>query len=171
MKLKFLNLRNLIPVIITGLILSSCNKDSTPSNDLVGTWTMKTTTFSVMIGNKTFTQYLIDELGLTAAEAQTYNTLLITALQQTYTGTIIIKPDNTYTATMGGETDTGTWSLSSDSKKLTIDSSTDDPITFDVIDLTSSLLHLQAKESETDDLNGDDVPETLTITIDLTFSK
>jgi hypothetical protein len=132
---------------------------------------MKTTTFSVMIGNKTFTQYLIDELGLTAAEAQTYNTLFNTALQQTYTGTIIIKPDNTYTATMGGETDTGTWSLSSDSKKLTIDSSTDDPITFDVIDLTSSLLHLQAKESETDDLNGDDVPETLTITIDLTFSK
>ena len=57
-----------------------------------------------------------------------------------------MKSDNTYTATLGGEADSGTWSLSSDGKKLTIDSSTEEPMILDVIELTSSRLHLQGTD-------------------------
>jgi hypothetical protein len=42
---------------------------------------------------------------------------------------------------------------------------------FDVSELTSSLLRLKATESETDDFNGDEIPDTMTYSIDLTFSN
>jgi hypothetical protein len=171
MKMKFLNLRNFIPVIITGLILSSCSKDSTPAEDIVGTWTTESAAFTATIDGKTMTQYFIDELGLTAAEAQQYTALFNAMLQQSFTGTMQIKSDNTYTATLGGEPDDGTWSLSSDGKKLTIDSSTEEPMILDVIELTSSRIHLQGTETETEDLNADAIPETIIVTVDLTFTK
>jgi hypothetical protein len=171
MKAKFLNLRHFIPVIITGLILSSCSKDSTPADDLVGTWTSGTATFTAMINGKTITQYFIDDLGLTAAEAQQATTLFNAQMQQSFSGTIQLKSDHTYTATMGGEADTGTWSLSSDGKKLTIDSSTDVPLVADVVELTSSKLHLQGTETQTEDLNDDGTNETIIVTVDLTFTK
>ena len=169
--MNFLNLRNFIPVIITGLILSSCSKDSTPAEDIVGTWTMESATFTATINGKTMTQYFIDELGLTATEAQQYTDLFNNAMQQSFTGTMQIKSDNTYTATLGGEPDDGTWSLSSDGKKLTIDSSTEEPMILDVIELTSSKIHLQGTDTETEDLNDDGTPETITVTVDLTFTK
>jgi hypothetical protein len=171
MKAKFLNLRNFIPVIITGLILSSCSKDSTPADDLIGTWTIESATFTAMVGSKTLAQYLIDELALTAAEAQQFTDLFNQQMQQSFTGTFQMKSDNTYSSTLGGTPDTGTWSLSSDNKKLTIDSSTDSPTILDVIELTSSTLHLRGTDSETEDLNDDGSPETITVTIDLIFTK
>lgn len=171
MKTKFLSLRNFIPVIITGLILSSCSKDSTPADDLVGTWTTQSATLTAMVGSKTLIQYFIDELALTATEAQQFNDLFNQQMQQAFTGTIQMKSDNTYTSTLGGESDTGTWSLSSDNKKLTIDSSTESPQIMDVIQLTSSTLHLRGTDTQTEDLNDDGTPETIIATIDLTLTK
>lgn len=169
--MKFLKLRNFIPVIITGLILSSCSKDSTPAETIVGTWTMGSATFTAMVNGKAMKQYFMDDLGLSSAEAQQYTDLFTATLQQSFTGTMTIKSDNTYTATLGGEPDDGTWSLSSDGKKLTIDSSTELPVILDVIELTSSKIHLQGTDTETDDLNDDGTPETITVTMDLTFTK
>jgi hypothetical protein len=117
------------------------------------------------------TQYFIDVMGLSSTEAAQAIALFNTTLQQSFTGTIQMKSDNTYTDTMGGGTDTGTWSLSSDNKKLTIDSSTEAPVILDVIELTSSKLHLKGTETETDDLNGDSTPETIIVNIDLTLTK
>jgi hypothetical protein len=172
MKEKFFNLRIFIPVIIIGLILSSCSKDSTPSptDNLIGTWTTSSATFTATIDGKTMTQYFID-MGLSAAQAQQYTALFNATVQQSFTGTITMKSDNTYTSDMGGETDTGTWSLSSDGKMLTIDPSTDVPMIADVVELTSSTLHLQGNETETDDLNDDGTDETIIVTVDLTFTK
>jgi len=171
MKMNFLNLRNFILVFLTGLILSACSKDVTPADNLIGTWTAETSTFTAMVGNKTLAQYFIDVMGLTAAEAQQFTDLFNQGMQQSFTGTIQIKSDGTYTSSMGGTADTGTWSLSSDSKKLTIDSSTDDAMTLDVIELTSSKLHLNVSESSSEDLNSDGTMETITISIDVTFTK
>jgi hypothetical protein len=171
MRVKFINLRNLIPVIISGLILSSCSKDSTPADNMIGTWTMQSATFNAMIGTKTLTQYLIDDLGFTATDAQQFMIQYNAGMQQAFTGTIQLKSDHTYTSTLGGETDTGTWSLSSDEKKLTIDSSSLEPMILDVIELTSSILHLQGVEYQFADLNNDGTQETVTVTVDLTLKK
>jgi hypothetical protein len=171
MKMNYLNLRNFILVFFTGLILSACSKDETPTDKLIGTWTAGSSTFTAMVGNKTLTQYFTDVMGLTAAEAQQVTDLFDQSIQQSFTGTIQIKSDGTYTSSMGGTPDTGTWSLSSDGKKLTIDSSTEAPTTFDVIELTSSKLHLNISESSSEDLNSDGTLETITISVDVTFTK
>jgi hypothetical protein len=171
MKMNLLNLRIFLLVFLTGLILSNCKKDETPTDNLIGTWTSGTTTFTVMVGTKTLTQYFTDIMGLNATEAQQFTNLFNQELQQSFSGTIQIKSDGKYTSTIGGNNDTGTWSLSSDSKKLTIDSSTGDPMIFDVIELTSSKLHLKISESSSEDLNGDDIPETMTVSVDMTFTK
>jgi hypothetical protein len=124
-----------------------------------------------MVGSKTLTQYFIDVMGLTAEEAQTYADLFDQALKQSFTGTITVKADNTYTSNMGGSPDSGTWSLNSDRTKLTVTSATDGPMTFDVVELTSSKMHLHALETTTEDLNGDSTPETLTVEVDVNFTK
>ena len=58
-------------------------------------------------------------------------------LAMQFTGTIEINADNTYEADMGGESDSGTWSLSADNEKLTIDSDTEPPMIFDLIEISS----------------------------------
>jgi hypothetical protein len=170
-KVKIFNLRHFFSVIIAGLILWSCSEDPTPEEKIVGNWTTESATFTAMVGNKTITQYLIDEVGLTEAQAQSFMVLFNSELQQSFTGTMQIKPDYTYTATLGGEADDGTWSLSSDEKKLTIDSSTEEPMILDVIELTSSRIHLRGTQTIAEDLNDDSTFETITLTVDLTFTK
>jgi hypothetical protein len=117
------------------------------------------------------TQYLIDDMGLTSIEALLYIALFNAKIQQSFTGTIQMKSDNTYTSDLGGSTDTGTWSLSSDGKKLTTDLGSGVPASLDVIELTSSKLHLNGKVTVTEDLNGDNTPETIIVTVDLTLTK
>lgn len=170
MKVKFL-LRNIVPLIITGLILSSCSKDSAPDDDLIGTWTMGSVTYNAKVGTKVLSQYLIEDAGYTTDEVQIFTALLNQQIQQNFTGTIQMKSDHTFTSTMNGISGTGTWSLSSDRKKLTIVSNPDPPVILDVIELTSSKLHLQGTETEPVDLNDDGTDEIITVTIDLNLTK
>jgi hypothetical protein len=171
MKMKILKLRNLFLVLMTGIILSACTKDEAAKVDLVGTWTAGTPTITIMIGTKTLMQYFTDVLGLSPTEAAQYNNLFTTGIQEGFTGTIQFKSDNTFTTNMGGEPDSGTWSLSDDGNKLTVDPATDVPMTFDIIELTANKLRFKMVESSSDDLNGDEIPETMTITIELSFTR
>lgn len=171
MKLKKLSIGICSIVLITVLILSSCKKDPTPADNIIGTWTAGTPSFTAMVGSKTLTQYFIDVLGLSPTEAQQFTTLFNQSIQQSFTGTIQFKSDGTYTANLGGSPDSGTWTLSADGLKLTIDPSTDLPTTFDIVELTSSKLRFSITESDSQDLNDDGTMETITISIDLTFTK
>ena len=108
---------------------------------------------------------------MSSSEAQTYANMVNTMAAQGFTGTLQIKSDGTYTATFGGETDTGTWSLSEDGKTLTVDSNTDDPQTIKVAELTSNKLSLQMTETENADLNEDGTDETMTMNITLNFTR
>ena len=171
MKNKLINLSGIILVLFAGLFITSCSKDSDPAADLVGTWTFSNATFDAKVGTKTLTQYLMDDLGLTQAQAQQMMVLFTAQMQQAFTGTIEMKSDNTYTATIGGESDSGTWSLSADNTKLTIDSDTDSPVIFDILELTSHKVVLKGTESVEEDLNDDSVPETITVTIEMTLTK
>jgi hypothetical protein len=110
-------------------------------------------------------------MGLTASDAQLYTSIFNATLQQAFTGTIKVNADKTYTSDLGGTTDSGTWFLSADGKKLTIDSTTDPPMVFDVVKLTANELQLHSSETGTEDLNGDNTPETITIDITLKFTK
>ncbi len=171
MKTNLLFIRNLTLVIFAGIILSSCKKDETSSNDIVGTWTSGTATYTATVGDKSLNQYLMDDLGLTTFEAQAYEAAFNQFTQQSLAGSIELKKDGSYTSTLGGSNDSGTWSLSDNGKTLTIDSDTDAPLTFNVVSLTSDKLHVTYTETQSEDLNEDGTPETVTIDIDLTFNK
>jgi hypothetical protein len=172
MKKHLSNSRNLILVFIIGLTLISCTKkDKTATDNLVGTWTSGTPVLTITVGTRTLLQYFTDVMGLSASQAQIYVTTVNMSIAQSFTGTFTAKSDNTYTSNIGGEADSGTWALSADGKKLTIDSATSSPEIYDVVELTANKLTLSISQSESDDLNGDNIPETINYTIQLVFTK
>ena len=171
MKMKPLFQKSFFLVLLTGLIFSSCKKDETKTEDIVGTWTAGTTTFTAMVGDMTLNDYFIDVMGLTQEEADSYTALYEMILEQAFTGTMTMKSNNTYTSNLGGTADSGTWSLNSDESELTITSTIDGPTTLDVIELTSSKLRLQTSEITQEDLNMDGTDENITVTVDVTFTK
>jgi hypothetical protein len=172
MKTNVLKLKNLALVIVIGLVLSGCSKkDSATTDNLVGTWTAGEVTFDAKVGDMTLTQYFTDVAGYTATEAAQYTALFNAFLQQSFVGTLQIKSDGTYTATLGGSGDSGTWSLSDDGKTLTINSSSDVPMDVEIVELTSNTLKVRMTGTQSEDLNGDDVNETITISADITFTR
>jgi hypothetical protein len=167
-----MNIRIICFVLIAGLAITSCKKDSSSTVTLAGgTWTAGTPTFTAMVGTKTLTQYYTDVMGLNATQAAQYTAIFNLALMQTFTGTIQFKSDNTYTATLGGTPDSGTWSLSADAKKLTIDSNTEPPETLDVTQLTSNKLTVSLTDNTSEDLNSDGTPETMTVSVTIPFTR
>ena len=172
MKTNFMNLRIFALIILTGLILSSCSKkDKSSTDNLIGTWTFGTYTYTATVGDMTLAQYFTDVMGLSDIETQQYTALFNVMLQQELSGTIQMKSDGTYISNIGGSPDSGTWILSADGKTLTIDPTTDVPVTIDIIELTSNTLHAQMTQSIVEDLNNDQVDETILVKIDITFSK
>ena len=171
MKMKPLFQKSFFLVLLTGLIFSSCKKDETKTEDIVGTWTAGTTTFTAMVGDMTLNDYFIDVMGLTQEEADSYTALYEMILEQAFTGTMTMKSNNTYTSDLGGTADSGTWSLNSDESELTITSNIDGPTTLEVIELTSSKLRLYTSEITQEDLDGDGTDENITVTVDVTFTK
>jgi len=171
MKIMLSNPKKLLLVLITGLILTGCSKDS-KDDILVGIWTMENGTFTAMAGTQTLVQYLMTHFGLNAPDAQAADAFFTTTIEQSFSGTIQLKSDNTYRSDLGGESDSGTWSLSDDRKKLTITSTVDGPTTMDVIELTSSRLHLRGTEIRNVDFDTDGSYETnLSVVYDLIFNK
>ena len=172
MKMKLLNLRIFILVLMAGLILQACTKEDEdkPSDLIVGTWTATTPTIAITVNSQTLVQYYTSE-GLSTADAQAAAAMVNAMVAQGFTGTLQVKSDGTYVANFGGEADAGTWSLSEDGKTLTIDSNTDVAMTISIVELTSSKLSLQTTETESADLNDDGTEETMTMNITLNFSK
>jgi hypothetical protein len=176
MKASILIVRSFILVLITGLIFTSCKKDpgpdkQTPTEDIVGTWTSGTSTLSIMVGTKTLTQYFVEVMELTAEEAQMSSEFFDQAIKEAFTGTIQFKADKTFVSNLGGITESGTWSINSDKSKLTMSSAEEGSVSYDVLELSASKLHLKAIQSSDEDLNQDGTPETIIATIELNFSK
>ncbi len=171
MKTNFGLFRILTLVILTGSLLPSCKKSETPTKDIVGTWTSGTITYTAMVGNEPLNQWLLNDSGLSTVEAQTYAAIFDQATQHALAGTIEVKKDGTYTSTLGGSSDSGTWSMSSDGKTLTVDSNSQAPVTLNVVELTSNKLHVTFVETDNSDLNGDGTDEAITINADIIFNK
>ena len=171
MKRTSMNITVICVVLIAGLAITSCKKDSSSVTLAGATWTAGTPIFTAMVGTKTLTQYYTDVVGLTADQALQYTAIVNLALMQSFTGTIQFKSDNTYTANLGGTPDSGTWSLSADGKKLTIDSNTEAPQTLDVTVLTSNKLTVSLTDNTSEDLNSDGTPETLTVSVSIPFTR
>jgi len=147
------------------LLLGNCSEDGDPkpSDLIIGNWMLSTVNVSVKIGSQSLVDYFMAQ-GLTASEAQLYSTQ-ITDTFKDVDGNLDIKKGGSYSTTSGGITDTGTWELTSDGKKLTMDKGTADAIVFTVTTLTSAALNLTADQSET--ATG----LTITVHFEMAFTK
>jgi hypothetical protein len=123
------------------------------------------------IDNKSLIQYLIDELGLPQSEAEARQDLNDASLGQYYAGTIELKENKTYEAYMGGDISDGTWSMSSDGKTLLMNESTSDEQLVNIVSLTSSSMHVNMTQSESDDFNEDGIDEEMIIEVDMLLNK
>lgn len=167
---KLMNFKSLLLLPVFVIFMASCEKDKdggSNANDIVGNWTITKSEMSVTVNGIDFVQYLINELGLSQSEAEAYEELFFSEI----TGTVNIKSDGTYEANFEGEITTGTWELSSDNKKITMDKGTEDEMVMNVESLSSSKLVLSYEESETDDMNSDGTDDTILAKVKLTFSK
>ena len=96
MKSTSMNIKIICVVLIAGLAVTSCKKDSNTVTLAGATWTAGTPTFTSMVGTKTLAQYYTDVMGLTAVQAAQYSAIVNVALMQSFTGTIrffFIHPD------------------------------------------------------------------------------
>lgn len=157
---------------LTLFTLISCDKDKDGnggSSDLVGIWTVTSSSFEITINNVDVIDYLMAAMELTEEEAEMFVDMFFSDMGMT--GTIEFKSDGTYITKSDGETDTGTWKLSSDKKTLTMDDGTADEVNATVVSLTSSKLVVEFTESESDDWDEDGTPETTEIFMHIELSK
>ncbi|MFC2124130.1 lipocalin-like domain-containing protein [Bacteroidota bacterium] len=158
-------------VLITFITASCEEDDAAKSSDITGLWTVSSASIEMNVGDKSLIQYLTDALGITETEAQVFESLFETALSEGFVGTIEFKSDNTYESKFGGDADSGTWELSSDGTKITLDKGTADEITLDIISISDNTMKVGFSEEEQEDLDSDGMNETISINIELTLGK
>ena len=150
------------------LFVTSCNEDSeevTPAK-LVGNWTITNVTLGD-VGGMSMTSFLSDLMGISELQAQILAPILETTMISQYTGNIEFKDDGTYIMNIAGETDDGTWSLSSDGNKIILDGGTQDEQIIEIVSLNNNVLILALNVTELQDLDED--PNTPEIPLDLSL--
>lgn len=151
---------SLLFTICVSTFFVACSEDDevtiTSKNDLVGTWTLKGADFDVLMNGSSYKEQLINS-GMTEEQADEY---LAFFTEDTYEEgtTIELKSDDKYEITYlddQDDPDFGTWNLSSDLKKITIDEGTDDELIFDIKSFNGSNLSLFNSLAEEMDIDGD----------------
>jgi hypothetical protein len=168
-----------LPVLIflSALIIFSvsCKKEDEEekaSNDLHGTWTFKETNVDLSVGGVDLVDYLVNTMGYSATEAQFMVDFYVNAMESSNQGTITFNDDNTYKYVDGQGEENGTWSITNDGNTLTMvyDGETDN---LTILSLSSSSLKLRLPpETESVDMDGDDVEETdITVVMEISLTK
>jgi hypothetical protein len=151
----------------------SCNNDDDDpkaSNDLIGVWTVESSSIEMIIGDKSIIEFLMEMLSITQEEAELFADIYLSDYGA-FEGTITFKDDNTYAADFGDGVDTGTWKLSSDGKTLTLDQGTDDETDVQVITLSSVKLQIEITEASMEDIDDDGTDDEVSVKISLTLKK
>ncbi|WOK05143.1 lipocalin family protein [Imperialibacter roseus] len=155
-----------LPFVVLTLLAACGGKDDEGvSSPLIGTWKYSSVdVIELSINGQDVVAYLIAEFELSEAEAQEIaDGFSINAEEESdiTNVTIEFKADNTYVSSQPGEdSETGTWSLSSDGKMLTVDDQT-----FEVQTLTSSKLVGRISQQESTEVG------TMKIVIEFSFTK
>ena len=179
MNKQLFKLALLLIITISIISISSCKKDDeSPTNNIIGTWTINKTTTSLTVDGMDLVAYLTANFGLTTEEAQAYEMMMKEDYPGSDTDTEIVefKADNSYhiaSIDMTDEED-GTWSISADGKTLSLVDSDQDQTELEIVSLTASALVLTTTldEREEYDLDDDGVSETfIDISIELNLSK
>ena len=164
---------SLLIICLAIILFAGCNKkEQVATGDIVGLWTVSSSTVDITVGTQPIKQYLIDNFGYSDADAQTLIDYFTVLILQDYTGTIEFYSDYYYDSYIGEYSD-GEWSISSDEKTITLDAGTIWEMTLEVVSLTPNLVVIKLPPQTEDvdlDNNGSD-ETTVTIIIELTLTK
>ncbi len=168
----------------TFAVMQSCNKDeTTPTDNIIGTWTAATVSVTAMDGAQLLGSYMTEYYlgkGLGEEEALTKGYNFEKAIIEDFKGTLKINPDFTCTADMGELSLLGgsTWSLNPNHTLLTVQAAPSpyDPsrvfyITCDILELTSSKLLLQIHRTIWLSNDQSALNDVIPIEADVNFTK
>lgn len=167
-----------IMIVLLVLFVAACGSDDDDNDNLstadklVGTWTTSSINIDASVGDQSLTDYLVDEVGLSAEDAAAQYGLFVAALQSEVTGSITLNADNTYETDFGNGTDSGTWSLSTDEETLTLTDGSD-ATEVTVNSVSGSTWNASIGDVITMDLDDDPgtPDEEVTVVANLTLTK
>lgn len=171
---KYVNLAAILLMVSGMLFFASCedNDDDNPGSDspMVGTWQHDTTAIEILIDGQDILDYLIETLELSEALAEEMKNGYYETMNEFEGTSWTFASDFTFKFVSPEGNETGTWSLSSDQKTLTL-SSDGETDTIQVKSLTASKMELFIAEEVEEDMNGDEEWELLSIDLTLTLQK
>jgi len=176
MKNSIGNSIRLLSVILVIVVVAACsnnndNNDNTMStaDKLVGTWTTSVTNIDASVGTQSLTDYLVNDVGLSATDAATQFGLFVASLESEVTGSLTLNADNTYESNFGSGTGNGTWSLSADEKTLTLLEGSD-TILISIISISGNTLNASIGDTIPVDLDNDPGTADVDVTVEATLT-
>lgn len=163
---KLMIARNILLIAVLSFVLSNCTKDK--ENYLIGTWTIAEYSVDVTVNGTDIIEYLMQEMGLSQDQAELYASFYTAAAMS---GTIEFHDDGTFVANTNGDIYNGVWELSSDNTRLTFDAGTDNEQVMDVESLKRKEMILSFTETDSFDMDGDDINDNLVVDAQLTLEK
>lgn len=173
------------PLLWMGILIllsTACKDDEdpvTPSDRLVGTWTLQSYDTEVTINNQDYVAYIQQLPDLSDQEKAFAIALVELQIQHALEDinipvgtTFQFKSDKNYEVKVPNEAaETGQWMLNTDGTILTIDEGTQEEIAFEVDTLTETSLVLSIETTEQDDIDQDGEVDTLVAKFILNLSK
>lgn len=175
---KLIMLRNInrvlffAPVVFMWVVtFQSCTKKSeAPADVIVGKWTISSATIDASINGKSLSEYYFDA-GSSQADADQIAQTFLNTIHQSYSGTLEFFNNYSYTQNNNFSTHNGTWTLSPNGQKLILDEGTSSESFFDVVVLDHHDFHITSSKTISQDLDQNNIPETIILNIDLKLSK
>jgi hypothetical protein len=163
----------LILMAFSILLFSYCNNNNDAENEnakLIGTWSLISYNIDLMIDDKTFTQYLLDN-GFSEKEIESAEEFFKSLIEDRIEDIDLeLKDDDTY---VSGQ-ETGTWSYDASSKIITTkpdDFNSFDQLVKSVTSTTLVIVFEQINEFGYDEYNGEDIDDSIDVIIEITLSK
>ena len=154
----------------TGMLFSCSKNDESPSDLIVGTWTVSNASMEVTVNNKSLVDFYVDQ-GYSSAEATQISDSTINVSVQDHQGSIIFRSDKTYSMNFTGGNDSGPWSISDNGKQLTLKNQLGGSFTYNIKTLTKSTLDMTYSRTQNDDIDKNGTYETVSFSIELVMSK
>lgn len=159
--------------ILFSSVLISCHKEEpTPAEKLVGKWSSGTVNFEMKVGDMTLNQYLVST-GVSPVEALLYTTLINSTMQSYFTGELQVNDDKTFTWVTSALSTaaTGTWTVDTEGKELTLSSAIGLAGVFEITELTETKLNVHSFQNLNSTLVGYSLPSSITVDLTLLFVK
>lgn len=157
------------------LFVTSCDEnddDNSPISQsaIIGEWVYKSADISIVINDMDIIDYFIEEFEISEDSAEVWKEMFTEEMNDFDGYKWKFTSDNKYLVTSPEGNETGTWSLSSDNKKLTLTSEEETEVV-DLKTLTSSKMIVFMEESMEEDINGDEVDDQIEVSFELELQK